>query len=66
VTAIIIITTLLSSFLLETAMEVSVGEYLIDDQPGAKFSLVSGPPTAIVDLSPRATIRWPEPPGSEY
>ena len=58
--AILIITAaLFADLVVEVAAELSA-DALLDVEAGAVVDFAPGQPTEIVDLSPRASIRWPE------
>jgi len=57
-TTAIIVATLISSLLVETGSELIIEQYFIDDAPGAKFDVVPGAHTNIVNLAPQATVNW--------
>ena len=58
--AILIITAaLFADLVIEVSAELSA-DALLDVEAGAAVEFAPGPPTEVVDLSPRASIRWPQ------
>ena len=56
-TILIIAAALSADLIIETAAELAA-DSLLDIEAGAIVDIAPGPPSEIVDLAPRATMRW--------